>query len=278
MTEEELFPPGRHERAEAIWRELRAHPHLPDRDSRHCELIEFLGWDVAQKAPFTTPWLFEHDPRWDHYRRQLGLEVNDFRLMHQVSLFNRLDPERHDMFWILDGLLARLEDLGGPDELSVLDFGCGPAQTGLAFASQGYRTVLDDVSPVYYEYQRFMASIRGLDERAVVVQTSEEDYYDTGADGHRYGLVVEWSTLEHSPDVRRAVDEITAGLVPGGIFLTTTLAHEWTPERREHYRQDALDEGIAEQLFSTELDAYLHERFEVLSPERTLAKVLVKRP
>ena len=197
--------------------------------------------------------------------------------MHQVSLFNRLDPERHDLYYLLDGLLARLEELGGPDAVSVLDFGCGPALTAIGFAASGYRTVAVESSPIYCDYQRFMAGIRGLD-LDVVLATSDRDYYDTGADGHRYGVVVEWSAFEHIPDVLAALERVTAGLVAGGMFVTTTFCKDWTPELEAHYRQDAPEDGTMDQVLSPEVDAWLRERFDVLSPPDTLAKVLVRRP
>jgi SAM-dependent methyltransferase len=255
---------------------LRAHPHLEDRESRLCELVEYLGWDVAQKARYCTPWFFEDDPRFTAYYRQLGLELQQFRLMHQVSLFNRMDPERRDLFWIYDGLLSRLEALGGPGRVSVLDFGCGPGLIGLAFACAGYRTVCSEVAPDYCDFQRFMASIRDV-ELVVSLAETERSYYDTAVDGHPFGLVVEWSAFEHVPDVLVALEQVTAGLMPGGLFLTTTFCKDWTPALIEHYRRDAPEPAIAEQLLSPQTDDWLRERFEVLSPPQSIAKVLVRR-
>ncbi len=260
-----------------MWRgPLRAHPHLDDRESRLCELVEHLGWEVGQKARYCTPWFFEDDPRFPRYHEQLGLELWQFRLMHQVSLFNRMDPERQDLHWIYDGLVGRLEELGGPERLSVLDFGCGPGLVGLAFACAGYRTVVTEPNPVYCDFQRFMASVRDAQLEVVHVE-SDREYYDTAADGHPFGLVVDWSAFEHVADVRQALEEITANLVPGGLFVTTTFCKDWTPELVEHYRRDAPEPEIAEQLLSADTDAWIRERFDVLSPPRTLAKVLVRK-
>jgi hypothetical protein len=271
------FPKDSHERAHEMWtRALRAHPDLEDRESRHCELVEYFGWETAQKAPYCVPWFYEDDPRKDRYREQLGLDVLTHAILHMYSLFSRMDPQRHDLYWIFDGLLKRLEELGGPKQVSVFDFGCGVAHIGLAFAAAGYRTVCVDMRREYLDFQRFMADIRGLNPILIKAE-SEEDFYDTGADGHRYGLVIEWSSFEHVRDARKAVEALTAGLVPGGYFVTTTFCKDWTPELLEHYRRDSYEDEIFEEYLSPELDQCLRERFDVLSPPNTIARVLVKK-
>jgi 2-polyprenyl-3-methyl-5-hydroxy-6-metoxy-1,4-benzoquinol methylase len=276
-AEERAFPRDEHERAHETWiRALRAHPDLEDRESRHCELVEYFGWEIGQKAPYCVPWFYEDDPRKERYREQLGLDVVTQGILHMYSLFSRMDPERHDLYWIFDGLLKRLEELGGPEQVSVFDFGCGVAHSGLAFAAAGYRTVCIDVMSEYLDFQRFMADVRGL-EPILVKAESEEDFYDTGSDGHQYGLVIDWSSFEHVRDARTAVEALTAGLVPGGYFVTTTFCKDWTPELLEHYRRDSVEEEIFEEYMSPELDGWLRERFDVLSPPNTLAKVLVKK-
>jgi SAM-dependent methyltransferase len=276
-ADERAFPGDDHDRAQQMWaRTLRAHPDLEDRESRHCELVEYFGWETAHKAPYCVPWFYEDDPRKGRYREQLGLDDLTHGILHMYSLFSRMDPQRHDLYWIFDGLLKRLEELGGPEQVSVFDFGCGVAHSGLAFTAAGYRTVCVDVMSEYLDFQRFMADVRGL-EPILVRAESEEDFYDTGSDGHRYGLVIEWSSFEHIRDARKAVEALTAGLVPGGYFVTTTFCKDWTPELLEHYRRDSYEDEIFEEYMSPELDGWLRERYDVLSPPNTLAKVLVKK-
>jgi hypothetical protein len=66
--------------------------------------------------------------------------------------------------------------------------------------------------------------------------------------------------------------------VPGGIFVTTTLAKDWTSELREHYIHDAGDEEISDQLFGQEIEDYVSEHFEVVTPPGdTIAKFLIKK-
>jgi SAM-dependent methyltransferase len=148
----------------------------------------------------------------------------------------------------------------------VFDFGCGVAHSGLAFAAAGYRTVCVDVMREHLDFQQFMADVRGLEPVLIKAET-EEDFYDTGSDGHEYGLVIEWSSFEHVRDARSAVEALTAGLVPGGYFVTTTFCKDWTPELLEHYRRDSYEDEIFEEYLSPELDQWLRERFDVCRRE-----------
>jgi SAM-dependent methyltransferase len=272
-----VFPPGDHEQAKLMYETvLRAHPHLEDRDSRLCELVEYFGYETGAKAQYCLPWFYWDDPRRPAYLEKLGLDEFTFGMLHMYALFNRLDPARPDLYYIYDGLLARLTQLGGPDQVSVLDFGCGLGQNGLAFTAAGYRTLMIDVVDMYLDFVAFLARNRGL-EPELLQASSEDEFYDTGADGHAYGVVIEWSTFEHVGGVRQALERVLRGLVPGGMFVTTTFCRDWTPEDIEHYKRDTQDDELASEYLSGEVDAWLRESFEVLSPARTLAKVLVKR-
>ena len=278
------FPIGRHARAQAAFAALRAFPDLPERESRLCELVEYFGWEIGHRAAYATPWFYEDDPRRRRYEAQLGVEDTWTReILHMYALFNRMDPERHDLFWIFDGLLSRLDSLGGPQRLSVLDFGAGLGQIGLAFCSAGYRTVMSERIPAFCDFFEFLAANRGLKpeiDRAGSWDGDalrDETYYDTAADPRDFGLVVEWSVFEHVEDTIGSLERITGGLVPGGMFVTTTFKKDWTPELVEHYRRDSQDEAIASQYLSPEVEAWLDARFAVVSPPRTIAKILIKR-
>ena len=115
--------------------------------------------------------------------------------------------------------------------------------------------MLAEKVPEQVEFARFLGKQRGVDLE-LYQATGDRDYYDTSADGARFGCVVEWSVFEHVYDLVECTDKITSGLVPGGIFVTTTLAKDWTPELREHYIHDAGDEVISDQLFGQEIEDY----------------------
>ena len=51
-----LFVPGRHERAAEVYAgQLRAHPHLTDRESRLNELVEYFGFDLPDVETMRVP-------------------------------------------------------------------------------------------------------------------------------------------------------------------------------------------------------------------------------
>jgi hypothetical protein len=142
------------------------------------------------------------------------------------SLFSRMDPQRHDLYWIYDGLLKRLEELGGQSAYRCSTSAAGSPTAASLLPLAGYRTVCVDVMREHLDFQQFMADVRGLEPVLIRAET-EEDFYDTGSDGHEYGLVIEWSSFEHVRDARSAVEALTAGLVPGGYFVTTTFCKDW---------------------------------------------------
>jgi 2-polyprenyl-3-methyl-5-hydroxy-6-metoxy-1,4-benzoquinol methylase len=266
-----------HDRASEMYAvKLRGHPQLPDRESRLCELIEYYGWEIGHRGQFATPWFYYDDERGRAYVRQLGVEPMQFQILHMYSLFNRMDPDRPDFYHLFDGCLERLESLGGPQEVAVLDFGTGLGQIGLSFALAGYPTVLSERVPDFLDFVGFLARNRGLSPEFHLAE-SDDTFYDTGADGRKFGLVVEWSAFEHVANTLQALENITHNLVPGGMFVTTTFKKDWTPEAMAHYRRDSQDDSIADQYLDPKIEAWLDERFTVLSPARTIAKVLVRR-
>jgi SAM-dependent methyltransferase len=276
--EQRAFPPGKHDQAAHLFRwELRAHTGLEERESRLCELVEYFGYDIGARAAYCGPWLYWDDPRRHTYVEKLGLDEMTFGILHMYSLFNRLDPAREDLYYIYDGLLARLQELGGPEKVSVLDFGCGLGQAGLSFALRDYRTLMIDVVDEYLDFVRFLAANRGITKAELLQANSEEEFYETSGDGHDYGLIIEWSTFEHVGGAQRALERVLGGLVPGGVFVTTTFCKEWTEADIEHYKRDTQDDALAAEYMSGEIDAWLKASFDVLSPPGTIAKVLIKR-
>jgi SAM-dependent methyltransferase len=261
-------------RADRVFEALHLYRDLPEPESRFSELVEYFGWEIAHRGPACRRWFFRDDPRFHRFLERTGLTYWQFAVLHQYLLFNRFDPARWDMWWVYDEVCERMEALGGRDALEVLDFGCGLGQIGLGFTLDGWRTVLTDVEPKLLDFARFLFAGRGL-EAEIVQAESERSYLDTT--GRRLGCVVEWSVFEHVHDHVAALEAITAGLVRGGVLVTTTLAKDWTPAVREHYIRDAGEAEIAEQLFSPAVDAWVRERFEIVDEPMSFAKLLIKR-
>jgi 2-polyprenyl-3-methyl-5-hydroxy-6-metoxy-1,4-benzoquinol methylase len=265
-----------HTRAQSVYERLRRHSQVGDEESRLLELIDYYGWETGHKAWACKRWFYRDDEALGRYLESLELSYWEFAVMHQYALINRFDPQRPDLYWVYDEVVRRMSGLDGGTDLAVLDFGCGTGQIGLGFALDGYSVVASEVVPELVAFARYLFESRGLAPE-IYQSKHDRDYYDSGGDGRRFGCVVEWSVFEHIYDIIDCAESITRGLVPGGVFVTTTLAKDWTPEMREHYTRDAGDPEISDQLFSKELAEYVAEHFEVVSIPESIAKVLIKR-
>ncbi len=272
--ETDLRPEG-YPRADAVRKRLHAYDSLSDYDSRLSELIEYFGWETGHKADACRRWFFGDDVKQQRFLEVMGLTYWEYAVMHQYAQFNRFDPERPDMYWLYDEVVERLDRLGGRDSVWVLDFGCGLGQIGIGFALDGYRVVLSDKQPEQLDFARFLCGNRRVEPE--FHHAGEREYFDTGSDGRPFGCVIEWGVLEHIPDLVACVDNITSGLVAGGVFVTTTLQRDWTDELKEFYIRDAGDAAQAEQLWSDEIMTLIAERFDVVRRPGTLAALLVRR-
>jgi 2-polyprenyl-3-methyl-5-hydroxy-6-metoxy-1,4-benzoquinol methylase len=272
--ETDLRPDG-YPRAQAIHRRLHLYESLSDYDSRLSELIEYFGWETGHKADACRRWFFGDDVKQQRFLEAMGLTFWEYAVMHQYAQFNRFDPERPDMYWLYDEVVERLDARGPRDSTWVLDFGCGLGQIGLGFALDGYKVVLSDVQPPQLDFARFLSANRGVDPE--IHQAAADEYFDTRRDGRAFGCVIEWGVLEHITDVVTCVDNITSGLVPGGLFVTTTLERDWTDDLKEFYVRDAGDPAQAAQLWGEEIEALVAERFEIVRRPGTLATVLVRK-
>jgi SAM-dependent methyltransferase len=267
---------ARYARARDAYERLCIYKSLSHEESRTSELIEYFGWDIASRATACRRWFFGDDERLKPFLDQLGITYDQYAVMHQYIAFDRLDPARPDLFWIYDEVLERLDALGGPDQLTILDFGGGIGQISAAFAGEGYRTVLSDALPYNRDFARFIFDNRGLNVE-IHAPSAPDDFFDTAADGRRFGLVVESSTLEHIPDPLGAVQAISRGLVRGGVLVSTLLAGEPSAEKRAFFERDAGDPAIAAQLFDPALHAWVREHYVTEARPRTNMHILIKR-
>src|SRR4051794_2324279 len=174
-----------HTRAQSVFERMHLYKDLSDYDSRLSELIEFFGWETAHKADACRRWFFGDDPKHEPFLEKLGIGYWEYSVMHQYALFNRFDPERPDMYRAYDQTIERLEQLGGPGRLSVLDFGCGLGQVGLGYAMDGYRVVSADKVKEELDFCEFLFRNRELDPHTYQA-TGDRDYYDTAADAHDF--------------------------------------------------------------------------------------------
>jgi 2-polyprenyl-3-methyl-5-hydroxy-6-metoxy-1,4-benzoquinol methylase len=262
-------------RADEIYRRLHLYESLSDYDSRLSELIEFFGWETGHKADACRRWFFGDDVKQQRFLEAMGLTFWEYAVMHQYAQFNRFDPDRPDMHWVYDEVVERIDRLSRRDAAWVLDFGCGLGQIGLGFALDGYKVLLSDKQPEQLDFARFLCANRDVEPEFHLADESE--YFDTARDGRPFGCVIEWGVLEHIPDLVACVDNITSGLVPGGLFVTTTLERDWTDELKEFYIRDAGDAAQAAQLWGEEIEALVRKRFDIVRRPNTLATLLVRK-
>ncbi|MEZ4573219.1 MAG: bifunctional 2-polyprenyl-6-hydroxyphenol methylase/3-demethylubiquinol 3-O-methyltransferase UbiG [Thermomicrobiales bacterium] len=179
-----------------------------------------------------------------------------------------LDPMRFPYFHrVLTETL-----LHSPEELSVLDVGCGGGSMSLLFARAGFRVTGVDADAAAIDSARTRA-----------IQENVEVQFDTAfAESLPYGastfdVVVCSEVLEHVANLERALDEVYRVLGFGGVLLFSTpnrtilsrillvkVAQDWKPTRvmsEVEHRYDRLirpDELVA-QLSARGIDTYVIE-------------------
>ncbi len=106
------------------------------------------------------------------------------------------------------------EDLAGK---RVLDAGCGTGWFSQAVCERGAQVTALDIGP------RLVAQMREkCDADPVVGSTLELPF----ADG-RFDVVISTEVIEHTPDPRAAVAELTRVLSPGGLLVLTVPCWSW---------------------------------------------------
>jgi ubiquinone/menaquinone biosynthesis C-methylase UbiE len=97
----------------------------------------------------------------------------------------------------------------------VLDVGCGPGHTALAFAPRSAEVVALDLSAEMLEAGRALAAERGVGNLRFEQGDVENLAFEPGS----FDVVTSRVSAHHYPDPDRALREIARVLVPGGLFL-----------------------------------------------------------
>ncbi len=140
----------------------------------------------------------------DSYVQPARLEAELSRLMLH---YTRLDTAAA----VLQPLLA--VHPGDRSAVRVVDYGCGAADFGLAFALMGFRVTLVDIAGGKIEFASWRFRRRGLAHDVIAISPEQE--YPALRD---VDVVLAGDVLEHLRDPRRAIDLIADALVPGGHF------------------------------------------------------------
>lgn len=94
----------------------------------------------------------------------------------------------------------------------VLEIGVGLGADHQRFAEAGARLVGIDLTPRAVENTRLRFATLGLTSDLRVGDAENLDF-----DANRFDVVYSWGVIHHSPDTRKAVDEIHRVLKPGGV-------------------------------------------------------------
>lgn len=133
--------------------------------------------------------------------------------------------------------------------ITVMDYGCGSADYGLAFAAQGYHIRLVDLSggPIHFSSWRF-------DQRSLpydAIEISEDNLYPDLGQNH---IVLAPEVLEHIRNPLKLVQNMERSIPAGGFFWTSGF-----PVVEREIGADHLPEAAALRL---ETLAYLETNFK----------------
>ncbi len=145
-----------------------------------------------------------------------------------------------------------------PQELRVLDMGCGPGFFSIILARAGYRVTAGDYTPAMLDEARANARNEGVED---VIRFARMDAEALEAANGTFDVVVSRNLTWNLPHPERAYAEWLRVLKPGGLLLNydaNWYAHLYDAELRRAYeadRQATQDAGIKDEYVGTDIDA-----------------------
>ena len=145
-----------------------------------------------------------------------------------------------------------------PENLRVLDMGCGPGFFSIILARAGYRVTAADYTPAMLDEARANARNEGV-EQAIDFSRMDAENLEVASD--TFDVVVSRNLTWNLPHPKRAYAEWLRVLKPGGLFLNydaNWYAHLYDAELRRAYeadRQATQDAGIKDEYVGTDIDA-----------------------
>ena len=145
-----------------------------------------------------------------------------------------------------------------PENLRVLDMGCGPGFFSIILARAGYRVTAADYTPAMLDEARANARTEGVEQTIVFCRMDAENL-EVASD--TFDVVVSRNLTWNLPHPERAYAEWLRVLKPGGLLLNydaNWYAHLYDAELRRAYeadRQATQDAGIKDEYVGTDIDA-----------------------
>ena len=145
-----------------------------------------------------------------------------------------------------------------PENLRVLDMGCGPGFFSIILARAGYRVTAADYTPAMLDEARANARNEAV-EQAIDFCRMDAENLEVASD--TFDVVVSRNLTWNLPHPERAYAEWLRVLKPGGLLLNydaNWYAHLYDAELRRAYeadRQATQDAGIKDEYVGTDIDA-----------------------
>ena len=145
-----------------------------------------------------------------------------------------------------------------PENLRVLDMGCGPGFFSIILARAGYRVTAADYTPAMLDEARANARNEGVKQ---AIDFCRMDAENLEVESDTFDVVVSRNLTWNLPHPERAYAEWLRVLKPGGLLLNydaNWYAHLYDAELRRAYeadRQATQDAGIKDEYVGTDIDA-----------------------
>lgn len=145
-----------------------------------------------------------------------------------------------------------------PQELRVLDMGCGPGFFSIILARAGYSVTAGDYTPAMLDEAHANAQAEGVED---IIGFTRMDAEALEVANDTFDVVVSRNLTWNLPHPERAYAEWLRVLKPGGLLLNydaNWYAHLYNAELRLAYeadRQATQEAGIKDEYIGTDIDA-----------------------
>jgi hypothetical protein len=225
-------------------------PSLPLEQDRRAEFAEFYG--LTDEEARNVESIRNKQALEDHFNAietDEGLMRNyrDASFLYTARLM--MAYTRFPTAWKLVQFVNSYYPPGKRGNVRVLDYGCGAADYGLAFAVQGYRVTICDIEGGNLDFAQWRFAQRNIPVNVLPIR--DEDMYPTLPE---HDIVLSGELFEHIREPFLVLKNIHACLPKNGL-----LWHSGYPEVERSVGGDHLPEAAEQRLDTL---AYLHANFK----------------